>query len=100
LESGALKVDRPWLELPAPLVTRGLIENSEICEYLPKVMDTLWTATEKYCGAKKCTGKGKLMFFCEGCRDFFHLACIGDIRIAPEQGNDFYMCPLHIAYCW
>lgn len=91
VSSGSVKIDKPWLSLTAPVVSREL--GLKTVDFLASIMRNLWEATDTFCGAKRCK-KGIVAYFCEGCREYFHLRCIEDLRKPPEQGD--YMCPKHI----
>ncbi|KAK3922731.1 Sentrin-specific protease [Frankliniella fusca] len=93
VSSGSVKIEKPWLSLPAHVVSRDLVGGSRTVDFLATIMRNLWEATDTFCGAERCK-RGILAYFCEGCREFFHLGCIGDLRKPPEQGD--YMCPKHI----
>ncbi|KAK3916578.1 Ubiquitin-like-specific protease 1 [Frankliniella fusca] len=94
LSSGELIIERPWLELPSPLWSVGLVDGYSTANLLGRALKNLWRSTEKFCGAEKCLKVKSDMYRCEACPEYYHLVCIGDKRKAPAE-NQHYICPQH-----
>lgn len=85
---------RPWEALPQPDLSIDVVEDQDISKFVSEIITSLWTATDRVCGARNCKVPKAEMYRCEGCHEFYHLLCVGDKRSLPET-DDPYLCPLH-----
>lgn len=94
ISKGTLVVEKPWQSLPPANIIIDIDDDlgATTGHLLKNLLDNLWHATEDHCGVRNCKKVTEDMYFCEACREYYHLQCVDDS--CPTKG-DHYLCPKH-----
>lgn len=85
--------DKPWDMYRLPPITYGLIHNQPTGAFLSNVLGNLWKATNNVCGAPVCCRSKQDMYFCEACREYYHLECRRETSV--PKPNKHFICKMH-----
>lgn len=85
--------DTPWDKCRLPPINYGRIYNEPTASFLRNVLHNLWKATNVICGAPVCFKSTADMFFCEACRDYYHVQCRRETSVPDSQNH--YICRIH-----
>ncbi|KAJ1526398.1 hypothetical protein ONE63_009536 [Megalurothrips usitatus] len=95
---GEIQFDRPWEDIVLNKIWSTSPDNRHTKEFLMGFLNELHVASATKCGSpslcKLPRREDVQMYLCELCREWYHLACIGDVDI-DKAAAAYYLCPLH-----